>query len=113
MNRCWLIPVLAMLGGAHVAADELRRNPFNHPEFETEAPRSVDRPGVAADPLVVSAILAAGDASLVNVDGSIIGIGDEVSGHVLESVGEETAVFRRGGEIVTVSVFEQAEDNDD
>ena len=40
--------------------------------------------------------MQAGDASLVNVDGEILRIGEKIGGYRLASVGEGTAVFMKG-----------------
>ncbi len=95
-------------------ADELTRNPFNHPAFDVPGPTGGSRTDPAArEPLVVSAILVAGDASLVSVGGTIIGIGEQAAGYVLESVAEEFAVFRRDDETVTISLYEQVDNDED
>ena len=98
-------------GGAH--GDEVRRNPFEHPVFSEAPADSGTASGRAAtETLLVSAILVAGNQSLVSVNGRIVGIGEEAMGYVLRSVAEEVAVFTRGEESVTISLFEQEADDD-
>ena len=110
MLLCSVLALAPLCGDA----DELTRNPFNHPEFDEPAPAGGGRADpVAREPLAVSAILVAGDASLVSIGGAIIGIGEEAGGYVLESVGEEFAVFRRGDETLTISLYEQVDSNED
>jgi len=41
----------------------------------------------------------------VNFGGQIIGPGEEVNGYRLLEVGEEHAVFQRGDEIITLSLY--------
>lgn len=113
---------VAFLAGASLAyssaclgdgAAKLRRNPFEHPNLDAQA---ADRGPTGArlddGSLRVRAILVAGDRSLVNVNGTILGIGEEHFGYVLRSVAEEAAVFSRDGESITISLFEQRTDED-
>ena len=53
----------------------------------------------------IRGILFAGGQSLVNFGGEIIGPGEEANGYRLLEVGEEHAVFQRGDEIVTLSLY--------
>lgn len=102
--------VVALLGlslAALTSADELRRNPFVHPKFETVAPAPAR--GTAApdeEPLRVSAILLSGAKSLVSMNGNVLGIGEEHAGYVLTSVAEESAVFMHRGKAITIPLFD-------
>ena len=114
MNALSLMLALLMLPAASISlGDELRRNPFDHPKLDAPASEITARSGVVADEtLRVSAILVAGDRSLVSLNGAILGIGEESFGYVLRKVDEEIAIFTRDGETITISLFEQGDDDD-
>ena len=104
---------LASSAMAQTPDSELRRNPFVHPKFETEA--FVATPGetpVREEPIRVSAILLADEQSLVSVDGVVLGIGEEHEGYVLREVQDESAVFSHRGEVVTVPLFDDRSEED-
>lgn len=113
------LQLIMAVSGAITAAgscigDELRRNPFEHPNFDAEIPQAGSRPGIVSDEdLRVSAILIAGERSLVNINGTILGLGEEQNGYVLQAVEEEEAVFSREGRTITISLFEQRIDAND
>lgn len=98
---------------AQTPESELRRNPFVHPKFETEA--FVAAPGetpAPAEPMRVSAILLADEQSLVSINGVVLGIGEEHDGYVLREVHDDSAVFAYRGRAVTLPLFdERSEDN--
>ena len=112
MNVARTLVFVAACASGLCSAEEARRNPFLRPVILAPGPEST-RGAVETDPLSVAAILSAGDDSLVTVDGVIVGIGDAVSGYVLRSVLEEKAVFVRGDDVVTVSIFDvdEADEN--
>ena len=95
---------------AAASADTARRNPFAHTLDATpnaDAPVAPER--LDEQELVVSAILVAGRESLVNINGSVIGVGEESFGYRLVAVSEETATFAHDDETVTISLFETRE----
>ncbi|MGI9341204.1 MAG: hypothetical protein ACR2QV_00035 [Gammaproteobacteria bacterium] len=87
-------------------AQRLQRDPFQPPADFGDTTVTND---VSARPQAIEAevrgILFAGGESLVNFGGQIIGPGEEVNGYRLLEVGEEHAVFQRGDEIVTLSLY--------
>jgi hypothetical protein len=92
-------------------AQRLQRDPFRPPpEFDD----SVGAASVGARPQAIEAkirgILFAGGEALVNFGGEIIGPGEEVNGYRLLQVEEEHAIFQRGDEIVTMSLYQNADD---
>ncbi len=108
-----LLAVLILTAAGSCPGDELRRNPFDHPNLDIPAPAADVRNGVVSDEtLRVSAILLAGAESLVSVNGTILGIGEERDGYVLRAVEEEIAVFSRDGKTIAISLFEQPTDDD-
>lgn len=99
---------LASSAIAQTSENESRRNPFVHPKFDTEA--FVASPGetlVREEPIRVTAILLAGERSLVSVDGVVLGIGEEHEGYVLREVHDESAIFSHRGKSVTVTLFDE------
>lgn len=110
----WIIAVALVTLAAN--AQRLQRDPFQPPQEYTDA-NAVASGG--ARPQAIEAkirgILVAGGQSLVNFGGEIIGPGEEVNGYRLLQVEEERAVFQRGDEIITLSLYPDADDdgNDD
>lgn len=87
-------------------AQRLQRDPFQPPADFGGATAANDlsaRP--QAIEVEIRGILFAGGQSLVNFGGQIIGPGEEVNGYRLLEVGEEHAVFQRGDEIITLSLY--------
>lgn len=92
-------------------AERLRRDPFQPPaEFADAVARPNALTGRTGGKLEVRGILLAGDQSLVNLGGEIIGPGEEANGYLLLEVAEDHAVFQRGEEIVTLSLDPEEED---
>ena len=115
MIRCsHTLLIASTFSCAAVAADTERRNPFRQPAFLSEAALTAAATGNPTDgSLLISAILVAGNDSLVSVSGTVIGIGEEVRGYTLKSVDEETAIFARGNETLTVSLFSEGVSDED
>lgn len=94
---------------APAVGDDARRNPFAHTVDDT--PELAAPAGqLDEEELQVTAILVAGEKSLVNVNGSLIGVGEQQFGYRLLRVGEESATFVRDGETVIVSLFDRQEE---
>lgn len=92
-------------------AQRLQRDPFQPPADFGNATTGNDlsaRP--QAIEVEIRGILFAGGQSLVNFGGQIIGPGEEVNGYRLLQVEEEHAVFQRGDEIITLSLYPDAGD---
>ena len=93
----------------------LERNPFARPTVaalqSAAAPRAANAAPAAA--LELRAVMVAGSASMVNVAGRIIGLGEEVDGHTLVEVSETTAVFTKDGQTVELTLDGIATDEED
>ncbi len=104
-----LLLLPAMAASALLAAEPV--NPFSRPLLEpTPEPgapvsESIDRP-------LLRGVIVAGDRSIANLNGTLLAIGEEVSGYRLDSVSEEGATFVHDGEPVTL-YLEEAEAEDD
>lgn len=94
---------MAVGASASAVADGrlLHQDPFARPALATQA-ASVRGPGSggvesapAWSPQLV-AVVVAGSDSLVNIDGAIVRMGEEIDGHRLVAVREEEAVFLQG-----------------
>lgn len=93
-----LIALVALwLPGAGIASESagVTHNPFARPVLESRADAGTFAP--RAPGFRLRATMAAGEDSLVNVDGRIVAIGGLVAGYRLVAVGEGTAVFVRNG----------------
>ncbi len=108
-RRCRLAAVVLGAGciagaGAAPASEEIRRNPFSVPagliEPVPDAASAAPKPArkrVRRPRFELRAVLAAGDTSLANVDGTLLAIGERHEGYRLVEVGEDGAVFERAG----------------
>lgn len=95
------VPALALACGLAGAAEPLRHDPFAWPAAvrpvaaalgggETPAPGPVWRPKLRA-------IVNAGSASLVSIDGTVVALGAQIDGYRLVRVGERSATFAKNG----------------
>jgi hypothetical protein len=87
----------------------LRHNPFRQPDLSMPTSKTPDvkaeaEPEAKAPDPVLRATLSLGRASLADVDGDIIGIGEEVNGYRLLAVNEGSAVFSKDGKRLEFSV---------
>ena len=89
---------------------EPRVNPFSRPA-DARSPAALV--ASAPDRLEVRGILWAGRKSLVNVNGTIIGLGEEAFGYVLADVEEESATLVKDDEAVTLSVIDSIRGGND
>jgi hypothetical protein len=97
---CWA-------GPAWAASETLSHNPFKYSDLEAAAgqPEAMQSsaPGPAWEP-ELRGIMVAGKSSLVNIGGTILGIGEEIEGYRLVGVREHEAVFQKGGGKVVVAM---------
>ncbi len=81
-----------------VAAPTLRHDPFSRPVLEMLS-RSNAAPRLSANgewnPKLI-AVMVAGKQSMVNLDGTLLKLGDVIDGRRLVDVRDHTAVFRKG-----------------
>ncbi len=118
MNSNWLNPVFVMIGLFSIntmlfAAEQTPQsvhNPFTRPQYLGAAVsnRSAQRADGNAV-LDLRATMSAGTQSLVNVAGEFYGLGDEIDGYRLLSVGDGKAVFLKNGRKVTMTVLDETE----
>ena len=104
MMRVATVTALLCCSLAH--ANDERRNPFAHSLEENVAAGPTAEENVDAVELRLSAILVAGAASLVTLNGSVIGLGEEAHGYTLVSVTEESAALLRNGELIQLALFD-------
>lgn len=104
-----------VLGDVPVEPDapELRHNPFDRPDFVAKLTHGAEGAQLSGWPYVLHATLRAGALSLANVDGRLIGVGEEYEGYRLIRVGEGDATFQKDGLRVTVTVGNKDEESDD
>lgn len=101
---------LACAPGSGWAQAALRHDPFARPAFTKLAPPPGNpAAGKAATPEApwkpeLAAVMVAGPRSAVNVEGTIVRIGEEINGHRLVEVHEQTAVFVKDRKRVTLSL---------
>ncbi|WP_107852719.1 hypothetical protein [Oceanimonas marisflavi] len=71
------------------------RDPFVRPQAGLQS-RTAPKPVAPGPTFTLRALLMAGDASLANVDGIILAIGDVHEGYRLISVSQEETLFEKG-----------------
>lgn len=103
--------LLLLLATTAVSAELLSRDPFQPPAEFTAAPGKPGQAPLAAGVQPrIRGILLAGDQSLVNLGGELIGIGETANGYRLLQVGEAHAVFQRGDEVITLNLYPDKKD---
>ncbi len=96
-------------------ADALNHDPFARPAFLKVTPPSAAQPrgnagvrkGALPEPAwkpELTAVMVAGPKSVVSIDGKIVRLGEEIDGHRLVEVHEQTAVFVKDRKRVTLSL---------
>lgn len=106
--------VSLLLAGAALAEGEtqpnLRFDPFVKPELGARAAGSA-YPAAREKQwsLVLTATLVAGERSLANLGGVVLGIGEEINGYRLVEVRAWEAVFEHGEEQVVLPVMAHGE----
>lgn len=103
--------LIALAVAAPCAADEsgaeLRTNPFIRPPLNTNVSGHTNATGPVrskSPPRKLRLTLAAGPDSLVNVDGKILRIGEEINGYRLEAVREAAAIFSNGEQLIELRI---------
>ena len=95
---CILLLVVSLLQAVAQAADEagpLRINPFVQPEVVADVAGTVV--SGEEDSMVLRGIMLAGEQSLANIGGKIVGIGQEINGYRVIAVNESNVVLDRDG----------------
>lgn len=108
-HRGWLAVLLGValgVGGASHAASPggLRHDPFHRPQ-----PTAAGAAGSAASAAApwqpeLRGVMQAGDASMVNVGGSQVGLGESIDGWRLLRVEDGKAVFGQGARRTTLTM---------
>jgi hypothetical protein len=99
-------------GPGWAQADALQHDPFARPAIKAPPPAPPrDAAGAAKTPVPepawnpeLDAVIVAGPKSAVSIDGTIVGIGEEINGHRLVEVTEQAAVFVKNRKRVTLSL---------
>ncbi len=102
--------MLGASGPLHAQTAMLRHDPFSRPaaakpQRVAEGEKSGTAPAREEEwNPELRAVMLAGRASMANVSGTVVRIGEEVNGYRLVEVRDGEAVFTKGGERVTVSM---------
>ena len=103
----YLAPAIALICSAASAAEPaLRHDPFAWPAAVRPAAAAASG-GEAPAPLwrpKLRAIVNAGNASLVSIDGIVVALGQQIDGYRLVRVGERSAVFAKSGGTVELKM---------
>ena len=108
MKLFWLGALLAIASPRLALAEgrTLQHDPFARPPLTIQAAAPAARPaGPAVEPkraLKLQAVLVAGPASMANVDGVMVRVGDTVQGYRLLAVHERGAVFEKNKTQITI-----------
>ncbi len=105
--QCLAAFILLSLMSQHGHAAEMpARDPFVKPAMDnitTAAPA----PQETKPELELRALLVAGAASIANVGGTMLAIGDEIDGYRLMSVSQGEAMFQKGAKQYRIPLREQ------
>lgn len=117
MNAAKIAVLLLLLAPSLPQADEarLQRDPFQPPRLEkktsspspgiADAPPAVYAPPISVAPdFKLRAVLHAGAQSMVNVDGNLISVGEEIEGYRLVAIHERKAELVKGGDKVVLTL---------
>ena len=105
--------LLCLPGLAQAQADGLKHDPFARPALVASRPASAAPvpASIAKAPLPepewkpeLRAIIVAGPKSIVNVEGALVRIGEQINGYRLVEVDEESAVFVNNKKRITLSL---------
>jgi hypothetical protein len=101
LHLTWILAILVLPLPSR-AAEPLRHNLFARPTLAALAAAPADAapvnvPTAAWNPRL-TAVMVAGPASLANIDGTLLRIGEEVDGYRLLSVAEGEAVLYKNGQ---------------
>jgi hypothetical protein len=91
------------------AAEPLQHNPFKRPVLEGRAKTGAGGDALT-DELTLRATLAAGDASLANINGRLFHLGDEVSGYRISEINEGSVVLFRNEQLRRLTVRNDKEE---
>ena len=91
------------------SAPPLRHDPFARPLLTAAVPKSVVTQGNTTGDTppwnpTLTAVMVAGDHSLVNLEGAIVAIGQEMDGYRLVQVRDREAIFTRGKQRVVLKM---------
>jgi hypothetical protein len=104
--------LVCLPGRAAAQADGLKHDPFARPLLVPRPAPAASVPGISVNAPVpesvwrpeIRAIMLAGPKSIVNVEGALVRIGEQINGYRLVEVHEETAVFVKNTKRVTLSM---------
>lgn len=99
--RLVLTALIAGLLPVAATATPLQHDPFARP-FQLGSSTSADA-NISSGPKLI-AVIVAGKKSLVNLNGAIIGIGEEKDGYRLIRVRDRKAIFKKGKKRVVLDL---------
>lgn len=91
------------LSGKIRFSKKLQHNPFSVPDYVSETGIGSSS-GISGNSLEVRAVLLGRHGSLANVNGTILGVGENIDGYELMSVEEGRVVFTKRGHEVVLNV---------
>jgi hypothetical protein len=109
-HASWLCLALALTASPQVALGRgkaLQHDPFARPAAASMLPEAAPAStgqGTPGPKLRLNAVLVAGDASMANVDGVMVRLGDSVYGYRLVEVHDRMAVFEKNKARFTLTI---------
>ncbi len=84
----------------------IKHNPFERPTLtQRKAPLAIEEPVVVEQTLLkLRAVLYSPESPMVNIDGNILQLGDEIDGFFLQEVSEDAAILSRGDVRIMLSM---------
>ena len=101
---------MSVLISAASLAEPLLHDPFTRPVLSAVVANGADTP---LKPRLI-AVMVAGNKSLVNLDGTIIGIGEEKDGYRLVKVEDHKAIFTKSKKhvVLEMEMFSEKQSNE-
>ncbi len=111
VRRFLMLGLLTMALMSTAQAGELRHNPFAR-AFDLSNSRGISAVAnaISAD-MVLKAVLYDDVNPLVNIDGHIVGIGEQYGAYELREVTRDAAVFYKDGRAILVQLPGQEQEN--
>ncbi len=110
LTACWQPVAFAADGPPALAHNPFSRPASNIPDDEVSVIENTDGSGPS---LALRATMVSTSVRFANVAGRILKLGEEIDGYRLTAVREDSAVFERGGKLITVYVKPNLAENDE
>ena len=109
-----ILPFVLLIPGLGVGSLAVAEpvNPFSRPADGPVAATGSAEPATLGRP-ELRGVVVAGPNSIANLNGTLLAIGEAVSGYELAAVSEDSATFLRDGEPITLELASEVSEDDE